>query len=256
MCKKVTMLGKKFGRLLVVGEAVHRKHGQLQWHCVCECGNKKPVIGHSLRSGRTQSCGCLCREKTREARKRDIIDRKGLKYGRLTVIKYAGSKHKGAQWLCECECGETKVIDGQLLQKGSTKSCGCIVRLPSGKASFNVVYKTYVYSAKKRELEFTLTKEQFKHLTTQNCLYCGAEPSREKTHKNANGSYTYNGIDRVDNSQGYTAANCVPCCRSCNVAKSVMSLKEYFAHIVRSYLHIQPLLAPGFEGCLAAGERT
>lgn len=54
---------------------------------------------------------------------------KGRRFGRLRVIKRAGSnKHRRAVWLCECSCGTRKKITGNDLLMGTTKSCGCYLR--------------------------------------------------------------------------------------------------------------------------------
>lgn len=57
----------------------------------------------------------------------------GKKFNRLTVISDAGkvnhpdgSSH--SLWLCECECGNKKVVYGASLTSGNTKSCGCLSR--------------------------------------------------------------------------------------------------------------------------------
>lgn len=50
-----------------------------------------------------------------------LIDLSGQKFNRLTVLRYEGSGY----WLCQCECGSKKVILGQALKTGNTKSCGC-----------------------------------------------------------------------------------------------------------------------------------
>lgn len=47
-------------------------------------------------------------------------DLTGMKFGLLTVIK----KESRGKWLCECECGRTKVVSKQCLRYGKTKSCG------------------------------------------------------------------------------------------------------------------------------------
>lgn len=63
----ISLVGQRFGRLVVsrrvstVGES-----GDLQWRCRCDCGRTTRVLGWSLRSGRTKSCGCLRREVTVE----------------------------------------------------------------------------------------------------------------------------------------------------------------------------------------------
>lgn len=47
-------------------------------------------------------------------------------FGRLTVIDRAGVNPKGkATWNCICACGTRKVVIGQALSDGATKSCGC-----------------------------------------------------------------------------------------------------------------------------------
>lgn len=51
--------GDTFGRLTVVRELAERKGGKRQYLCRCDCGNETTVIGGSLRTGNTMSCGCL-----------------------------------------------------------------------------------------------------------------------------------------------------------------------------------------------------
>lgn len=56
--KKLT--GHTIGKLLVLGYAGHR-NGQAMWHCLCQCGSVRTILGDSLTSKRlpTRSCGCL-----------------------------------------------------------------------------------------------------------------------------------------------------------------------------------------------------
>ena len=49
----------------------------------------------------------------------------GKRFSNLVVIERAGGEN-GAKWLCQCDCGNTKVISGNVLRQGSTKSCGCV----------------------------------------------------------------------------------------------------------------------------------
>lgn len=54
----------------------------------------------------------------------------GQNFGRLIVIRQAGSNHRGrANWLCRCSCGSEKVILGDYLTRRNKKgvlSCGCL----------------------------------------------------------------------------------------------------------------------------------
>lgn len=58
----VDITGQKFGRLTVSGFAGKSNDRQYMWLCDCDCGNTVIVRGYSLRSGNTQSCGCLQKE--------------------------------------------------------------------------------------------------------------------------------------------------------------------------------------------------
>ena len=49
----------------------------------------------------------------------------GKKFGKLTVKEFSGVINNSRQWLCECECGNEKIVRVSLLTKGQTKSCGC-----------------------------------------------------------------------------------------------------------------------------------
>lgn len=55
--------GKRFGRLVVKSAFPERnKNGRRQYFCICDCGNTCVVIGKYLRTGQTNSCGCLQKE--------------------------------------------------------------------------------------------------------------------------------------------------------------------------------------------------
>ena len=57
------------------------------------------------------------------------IDLTGRKFGHLTVIKEAGKSNLGSiMWLCKCDCGKEKVINGNNLRQGKSQSCGCSSR--------------------------------------------------------------------------------------------------------------------------------
>ena len=58
--------GKRFGKLLVlyrVNQTEDGDHAPL-WKCQCDCGNTVKVKSGNLMSGKTNSCGCIKREKT------------------------------------------------------------------------------------------------------------------------------------------------------------------------------------------------
>ena len=55
-----------------------------------------------------------------------IEDLKGMRYGKLTVIKFVEiNKNHRASWLCKCDCGKEKLVASHDLKHG-IKSCGCL----------------------------------------------------------------------------------------------------------------------------------
>lgn len=59
----IDLIGKEFGRLVVVKRMDNDKWGNLRWLCKCNCGKEKNIHGSNLKSGDTKSCGCLYKEK-------------------------------------------------------------------------------------------------------------------------------------------------------------------------------------------------
>lgn len=58
------MIGQKFGRWTVLALAPRKKKYDILWKCRCECGKEKDIKQGHLRSGASQSCGCLSSEVT------------------------------------------------------------------------------------------------------------------------------------------------------------------------------------------------
>lgn len=55
-----------------------------------------------------------------------FIDLTGKKFGELTVIERAANNNNKTMWLCQCSCGNKKIVWGESIKKGSVVSCGCI----------------------------------------------------------------------------------------------------------------------------------
>ena len=182
---------------------------------------------------------------------RKLIDLTGQRYGRLTVLKRTENGNHGQTcWLCRCDCGIEKTFQSDNIRSGHTKSCGCFRRevmrrlriLPKGVAAFNGLVIMMRAGAKKRGLEWQLTKEQVGRLTKQLCHYCGVEPLQSFGGSYCNGAYAYNGIDRVNNTKGYMIDNVVACCFDCNRSKGTRAVSEYEKWIDRSYRFQHSLL--------------
>ena len=55
-----------------------------------------------------------------------LIDLTNQKFGLWTVLYKVPKNQSGSNWMCRCECGKEKIINGYNLRKGKTTNCGCI----------------------------------------------------------------------------------------------------------------------------------
>lgn len=166
------------------------------------------------------------------------INETGKRFGHWTVLEYLGHK----KYLCKCDCGKQSTVFVHSLRNGQSTNCGCQPknRLNYGEASFNNKYLKYKCNARYRNINFDLTKEEFKLIIDKNCYYCNQNPiSTDYGHKSYYGTYKSNGIDRIDNDKGYFFDNCVPCCFGCNRLKGTLDVKSFIDRIKKIYKYFK-----------------
>ena len=172
----------------------------------------------------------------------------GDKYGHLTAIQFDQIIKGNKYYLFRCDCGETKSLFYNHVVRGNTKTCGCrmkVVKPPKLSAeerlvkkertALGLIHNSYEKSAKQRGHTFHLTKEETTKLFVKDCYYCGTSPSNIRKYSGI--EVKYNGLDRVDNSRGYTIDNIVTCCYLCNYHKGTKSLTEFLNYIAKVYEH-------------------
>lgn len=48
------------------------------------------------------------------------------RFGRWIALRFVGTnKHRAAQWLCRCDCGQERTVTAQSLKRLESRSCGC-----------------------------------------------------------------------------------------------------------------------------------
>lgn len=83
--------------------------------CKCKnCGSEKRVRSDALIHYKCPNCSL----------RNDAKSMVGEKFGKLTVVEFAGHKNGRVMWRCECECGKTIICNGYNLRSGQ-RSCGC-----------------------------------------------------------------------------------------------------------------------------------
>lgn len=150
--------------------------------------------------------------------------------------------------LCRCSCGKEFNARLDYLKVGSVQSCGCLRTKkrpdrpaynakPPGVAAARQVFLSYKGRAKTKNVPFELSFDEFVDICSKNCFYCDGAPSSEFKSwyvrgmrvgtRKVNGSFKYNGIDRVEPALGYVPGNSRPCCTYCNFAKGANTEKEF-----------------------------
>lgn len=213
--EKNNLKGIRFNQLTVIklDESFKPKSGEhYRWIVKCDKGHIKSINGNNLKNNKGVCIEC-------PNYKEDLT---GKRFNRLVVISYAGrfTKYKIIKWNCKCDCGNEIIVSTNSLNSKTTGSCGCysrdLNRLPSGQAELNRIISSYKSNAINRGLKWELSLEEAVNLFKGNCYYCNSNP--------------LNGIDRVDNNQGYTLDNCVPCCKICNMMKKDLTINEFINH--------------------------
>jgi hypothetical protein len=58
-----------------------------------------------------------------------LKDLTGRTFERLTVLYRSKARQLDTVlWVCRCVCGKIKLVAGNNLKKGNTRSCGCLLR--------------------------------------------------------------------------------------------------------------------------------
>ena len=151
----------------------------------------------------------------------DII---GKTFGRLTVIKIdhliprynkaGGLKGHRIYYLCQCECGNTKIVNRDCLLKGNTKSCGCYKK-EFAKSSFSIhnltnhrLYNTWAHMKSRC---YRTTDKAYKNYGGRGIKICDEWKNNFKAFYDwaMNNGYNDNlTIDRIDVNGNYEPDNC------------------------------------------------
>lgn len=183
----------------------------------------------------------------------------GQQIGDFTISSYDQNE---SRYTLTCRCGKTskgasdhvtKKIS-RLLSEGFVACQSCtfdykkkieIERVTNNVMySFKDVYREYVNKSKKRNIEFNLSLEDCYLLFNKPCHYCDDAPNNCRIRHNGYKVY-YQGLDRINNDQGYTIDNVVPCCKYCNSFKMDRSQKEFIEHVNRVFKKVQRLSPEG-----------
>ena len=77
----IDLTNQVFGKWTVLYKTDKRSvNGGIYWHCKCECGQEKDVLGQSLRAGKSSSCGNHSNISRGNVKIMEILDKNGIEY--------------------------------------------------------------------------------------------------------------------------------------------------------------------------------
>lgn len=115
------LVGKRFGRLVVIKFSHMNTKGSAMWECRCDCGNIYVANSYLLLTGKVKSCGCLKADTVHDRCFKDLC---GERFSHLVALNYT-IKSRRTYYTCICDCGNTCVVERSRLVRGQ-QSCGCL----------------------------------------------------------------------------------------------------------------------------------
>jgi phosphopantetheine adenylyltransferase len=166
--------------------------------------------------------------------KRDIS---GQKFGKLFVLNYVETINKLSRYLCQCDCGNQKVLIRKLLVRGDTKSCGCDWIQSNSKHHSWKGYEdlpldfftSIKRGAKSRNIEFDIKIEDIWDLLIRQdrkCALSGLDLKFSQIRKNRTLQTTCS-LDRIDSSMGYVNGNVQWVHKKINIMKNKLLDKDF-----------------------------
>jgi hypothetical protein len=174
----------------------------------------------------------------------------GKTFGKLYVIRQLRKDEhfkKGNQsvWLCRCECGKEKAIVGTNLTYMGTKCCGCNA-WKGFKTLSGTYWRVMQYWAKKRNLEFNISKEYVWHIMEQQNFQCALSGIPIEFDRAWYKSQQTASVDRINSSLGYVENNIQILHKHINKMKMVDSNDHviYWAYQAINGLNSRPWQLP------------
>ena len=137
----------------------------------------------------------------------------GDKIGRLTIIHYAGPiSGRTTGYVCQCDCGNIRIVQTSHLTSGHTRSCGCLMIEMASKTGMSRTSRVYrIWTAMRRRCYYS-AGHNYRYYGARGIAVCnrwlGDNGFRDFYNDMGEPPTSKHTIERIDNDGDYTPINC------------------------------------------------
>jgi len=143
----------------------------------------------------------------------------GSKFGRLLVLSEEPKRNQKTYWLCLCDCGNKKIVQGGHLVAGHTSSCGCYHKERTSECSPGGTVKHGQARRSGHSIEYQTWSGMWSRCTDEKqkafgryggrgITVCARWKSFAKFLADMGPRPADRSLDRIDNNKGYSPGNC------------------------------------------------
>ena len=134
-----------------------------------------------------------------------LINLENKRFGRLIVSKRMSNGSGGkSRWLCTCDCGGSKIISSDVLRRGISRSCGCIVKTHG--MSYKKIYSVW---ANMKDRCTNKNNRKYPRYGGRGIVVCSRWQKFENFNQDMGSSYKDGlTIERINNEGNYEPSNC------------------------------------------------
>jgi len=170
-----------------------------------ESSAEKPAVETRLKQVEPMASLAAGRKRT------NLKDWTGIRQGRWTIksLNERGSHKKSANWICECDCGNIKIVSSECL-RGGTQSCGCLTIEKRKERTKRSKSNTRTYKSWSTMLQRCNNPKNPKYhrYGGRGITVCFEWKSSENFLRDMGECPKGHTIDRIDNNGNYCKENC------------------------------------------------